>query len=33
MSPTSFQLLYSAIFKRTLECLIILAQQSYFVKH
>ena len=32
MSPTSFQLLYSAILMRTLECLHIVAQQRMLVK-
>ena len=32
MSPTSFQLLYSAIFHYTLECLDIIAWADLFVK-
>ena len=32
MSPTSFQLLYSAIFTRSPECLDILTQRASFVK-
>ena len=31
MSPTSFQLLYSAIWMRSLECLSIVARRSAFV--